>query len=291
MREQVCRSEILFVVRFQAIVLAATLALLTAEFAAAQTLPTSVPATPANASVTLPPPTPGKKATGLQSMSNMFVKRSKPGPAPAAKEKDMKPGDAAHLCIVTADELAQNGHRREAILLYERARSLDPAAPVSRYLAVLYDQEGMPQALAEYNRAIAAAPHDAKLMNDLGWYYYMRGDLTKAEKWLKAAIERAPQDDRVWVNLGMVLGEQRRYRESFNAFSRAVGPGAAHSNLGMILARHGELTQAQHELQQALSLEPELAQPRALLAYLADSRPQQREASGVQQAVYHTPVR
>lgn len=266
------------------------LVLLAGEWATAQTLPTSVPATPANASITLPPPAPGKKAAGLQSLSNMFVHRAKPGAAAPAKQKEMKPSEAAHACLVTADELAQNGHRREAILLYERARTLDPAAPVSRYLAVLYDQEGLPQALAEYNRAIAAAPRDANLMNDLGWYYYKRGDLDKAEKWLKAALQHAPQDDRVWVNLGMVLGEQRRYRESFDAFSRAVGPGAAHSNLGMILARHGQLAQAQQELRQALSMDPELEQPRAVLAYLADSQ-QPPESRAVQQAVYHSPVR
>jgi len=39
--------------------------------------------------------------------------------------------------------LAARGHRREAILLFERARGLDPRlTEVCRPLAVLYDRQG-----------------------------------------------------------------------------------------------------------------------------------------------------
>lgn len=273
-------------VRPRSLTLGIILLLAATEGTAQTPAPAPLPAGSSSASITLPPPGQGKKTSGLSSMSNLFVRRSKPVPGqPASKEKELKPAEAAHACIVTADELAQHGHRREAILLYERARNIDPTAHVSRYLAVLYDQEGLPQALTEYNRAVTAAPHDANLMNDLGYYYYQRGDLAKAEKWLQAAVERAPDHERAWVNLGMTLGELRRYRESFAAFSRVVGPGAAHSNLGMILARHGQNAQAREEFLQALSLDPDLEQPRAVLAFLEQPNPE------VQQAVYHSPSR
>jgi Flp pilus assembly protein TadD len=173
--------------------------------------------------------------------------------------------------VRTADELAQHGHRREAILLYERAQSLDPKVQVSRYLAVLYDQDNSPEALTEYNLALAANPKDADLLNDFGFYYYKRGDLTNAEQQLRAAIGQSPRHERAWVNLGMVLGEQGRYRESFEAFAKVVSPAAAHSNLGMILAKNGRQAEAQKEFRQALSLEPGLEQPRAVLAYLEDA--------------------
>ena len=55
----------------------------------------------------------------------------------------LPPAEAAKACISTADEMAKGGYRKEAILLYERARQLDPGQKhVCRYLAVLYDEEG-----------------------------------------------------------------------------------------------------------------------------------------------------
>ena len=60
-----------------------------------------------------------------------------------------------------------------------------------------------------------------------------------------------------------MLGEQGRYEESFDAFSKVVGPAAAHSNLGVILASHQHQAEADAEFKQALRLKPDLPQPRA----------------------------
>jgi Tfp pilus assembly protein PilF len=213
------------------------------------------------------------KTARLSTVGNLFTRKPAPtgNSQPPAKEKDLKPAEAARACLKTADELAQHGHRREAIMLYERAQSLDPKVQVSRFLAVLYDQENSPEAFTEFNRALAASPKDADLLNDFGYYYYKRGDLTNAEQQLRAALSHSPRHEHAWVNLGMVLGEQGRYRESFEAFSKVVSQAAAHSNLGMILAKNGHLSEAQKEFRQALALEPNLEQPRALLAYMDET--------------------
>ncbi len=220
--------------------------------------------------------TPGSepaKASRLAAVGNIFTRKppSFGSSQTPVKDKELKPAEAARACMKTADELAQHGHRREAILLYERAKGLDPKVQVSRYLAVLYDQESSPEAISEYNLAVAASPKDADLLNDFGYYYYKRGDMTNAEQQLRAAIGQSPRHERAWVNLGMVLGEQGRYRESFEAFAKVVSPAAAHSNVGMILAKNGRQIEAQQELRQSLSLEPDLEQPRAVLAYLHEA--------------------
>ena len=179
----------------------------------------------------------------------------------------MSPPESAKLCVTTAHQLAAGGHPREAILLLEKARKLDPKQPVARYLAVLYDEQRMPQALGEYQKALAAAPNDPDLLNDFGVYCYHRGDLANAEQWLRKALDHAPKHQRAWVNLGIVLGTEGRYKDSFEAFCKVLPPGEAHSNLAMLLARNGDRQRAETACREALRLEPDLPQPKALLAY------------------------
>ena len=202
--------------------------------------------------------------------SNPFVSKPQmPGEksAPAPLEAEMTPAQSAKLCVTTAHQLAAAGHRREAILLLEKARTLDPKQAVARYLAVLYDEERMPQAIGEYQKALTATPNDPDLLNDYGVYFYRRGDLAQAEQWLRRALEQAPKHQRAWVNLGIVLGSEGRYKDSFDAFCKVLPPGEAHSNLAMLLARNGDRQRAETACREALRLEPDLPQPKALLAY------------------------
>lgn len=202
--------------------------------------------------------------------SNPFASKPQmPGEnsAPGPKETEMTPTESAKLCVTTAHQLAAGGHRREAILLLEKARTLDPKQQVSRYLAVLYDEDRMPQALTEYQKALAATPNDPEVLNDFGVYFYHRGDLAQAEHWLRKALEHDAKHARAWVNLGLVLGTQGRYKDSFDAFCKVLPPGEAHSNLAMLLARNGDRQRAEAAAREALKLEPDLPQPKALLAF------------------------
>jgi len=189
----------------------------------------------------------------------------------SSKLAQMKPAEAANACLVTAQELAQGGHRREAILLYEKARQLDPKQKqVCRHLAALYDLEkNDAQALVEYQKALELAPKDPDLLNDFGYFHYERGDWANAERYLRDALLQDNRHQRAWTNLGLTFGAQGRYQEGFEAFSKAVDPAAAHSNIGMIMARHGRHADADRAFQQALSLDPHLPQAKALQTYLA----------------------
>ncbi len=187
-----------------------------------------------------------------------------------AKADQLPPKDAAKACLRVADEMIQGGYRAEAVALLERARTLDPSQQqVCRQLAVLYDSQGRDsQALAEYNHAVRLTPKDPDLLNDFGYFYYHRHDMRQAEQWFRAAVAQSPKHERAWVNLGMTLGEEGRYPESFEAFGKVVSVAAAHSNVGMIQARHGQVEQAKQELQQALALDPSIHQASAVLSYL-----------------------
>jgi Tfp pilus assembly protein PilF len=185
------------------------------------------------------------------------------------QQNELSPRQAAEACIATAEELETAGHLREAVSLYEKGRQHDPEAiDYSRRLAVLYDRLDLPvKARPEYRAAIKCSPDNADTLNDYGYFLYRQGELIEAESQLRRALELAANHERVWTNLGIVLAHQGRYGEAFEAFTRVVGPAAAHSNVGAILAKQGQVEQAQRAFRQALALNPELRQPQVFLAY------------------------
>lgn len=190
---------------------------------------------------------------------------------------------ATAACIETARKLQLQGHARESIILFERARELTPKEPtIARHLAVLYDQQGQDaRAVAEYQKAIELSPRDPDLLNDWGYFHFRRKDYVEAERIFREAISISRSHERAGVNLGLLLGEQNRYEEAFESFARVLGPAAAHSNVGVIMASHGFADRARQEFRKALAIQPDLKQSRAFLEYLdtAESETLQQASS------------
>jgi Tfp pilus assembly protein PilF len=84
--------------------------------------------------------------------------------------------------MVAAEEMQNNAHTPQAILLYEKARNYDPSLKsVSHHLAVLYDAQGdSARSLAEYNKALQSDPKNPNLLSDMGYYYYERENFVEA---------------------------------------------------------------------------------------------------------------
>ena len=187
---------------------------------------------------------------------------------------ELPPKEAARACLVTAEQMQNGGQVQQAILLYEKARKNDPSLKsIAHRLAVLYDIQGDSQrSLSEYKLAVEAEPKNADVASDLGYYYFQRNNLGDAERELRRALEIDPKHAKALNNLGMVLAAEKHFNESFQVFSRAVGPAAAHSNLGVLLAKQGRNDEARKEFHQALAIDPTLKQPQAFLAYLDGRR-------------------
>ena len=151
---------------------------------------------------------------------------------------DLKPGEGAQACVATADSLAAKGHAAEAVKLLLKARQLDPKQQVAHRLAVLYDRHG-------------------------NW--------AEAEQYLQEALHQSPENQRIQTNLALAYAKQGKYEESLTLFTSAVGPAAAHSNLGVLYAQAGRIDDAQRELQRALTIDPSLSQAEAILARLSPS--------------------
>lgn len=196
-------------------------------------------------------------------------------PLPDAPESrapaELPPGAAAKVCLAAAAEMERHGYTKEAIVEYEKARALDPkaAAGAPRRLAVLYDRLCEDnRARAEFLKAIEVAPKDADLLNDMGYFCYGRGEWAEAEGWFRKALALRPKHARAWVNLGLALAQQDRDSDSLDAFSRAVTPAEARSNLAVIQAQRGRIAESRSNLDVALTLEPQSAKIRAILASL-----------------------
>lgn len=206
--------------------------------------------------------------------------------APQAVELPAK--DSARLCIKTAQELEKAGATeeavseatKEAIGLYEKARSLDPttAKHAGRRLAVLYDRIGeSTKATTEYDALLKLTPNDADLLNDIGYSYYNRGDWANAETFLLKATQIDANHKRAWMNLGLTFAQRFKWEESFHAFCKAVRPADAHCNVAFALASQGRTEEAKVEYRKALALDPSLKVAQGALAMLEDPKPRSKE--------------
>ncbi len=200
-----------------------------------------------------------------------------PEPTPVAQE--LPPDKAAEVSLLAARDLEKLGNEADAIAQYEKASQLNPKlTQVSRRLAVLYDRQGdFSRAVAEYRLALQQSPKDADLLNDLGYCHYQHGDWAEAEKWLRQAVTLQPDNRRAWGNLGLVLGRQERYQESYAAFARVVSPAEARANIGILQAQQGQKDQARTSLREALSMSPDMRLAQEVLARV-EGRPSDAEA-------------
>jgi Tfp pilus assembly protein PilF len=191
------------------------------------------------------------------------------GDRPAPEAGMLPAAESARACQEVAAALAKQGHHDQAVGQLLKAREFDHACDVSPALARLYARLGDDRAArAEFDLALKAHPKDADLLNDLGYFHYQRGNWAEAETCLRAAVVASPTLARAWVNLGLTLGQQKRYPDSLEAFERAVKPAEARCNLAFVLLSQGSRDRARELYNDALRLDPGLALARQALARL-----------------------
>ena len=110
---------------------------------------------------------------------------------------------------------------------------------------------------AYYEEALRRDPFDIRCNNAMGLLLYRRGKFAQAELYFRLAIQRLtqrnpnPYDGEAFYNLGLALKMQGRYREAFDAFSKAVWNAAWQDAAYFQLAR---LACLQADYPQALDL-------------------------------------
>jgi len=156
----------------------------------------------------------------------------------------------------------------EALAALRRSQELWPDYPEA-YLArgdVYADMGDAEAACGQYRRALEVKPHYAEAWSALGALYRRQGSAAEAELCLRRALQVTDLAD-AHLNLGLLLLEQRRYREAEQAF-RNVLVSEAHSvtawhGLGRALLAQGRVAEATRCYRTALN-ERAYARPRRL---------------------------
>jgi Flp pilus assembly protein TadD len=114
----------------------------------------------------------------------------------------------------------------------------DPANPDWRLISargtVLAKQGIYRDAIAFYQRALALAPEEPSILNNLALAHAMLGEPDKAEPLLKRAAAGGNHNARVSQNLALVLGLQGKYEEARLAAARDMPADNAAANVDYV---------------------------------------------------------
>ncbi len=111
----------------------------------------------------------------------------------------------------------------------------DPTSPDWRTISargtVLAKQGQYRDAIPHFERALALAPNQASILNNLALAKAMDGDAANAEQMLRKASDLGDRDARINQNLALVLGLQGKYDESKVVGGKTLPADSADSNV------------------------------------------------------------
>lgn len=148
------------------------------------------------------------------------------------------------------------------------------------------EQRNLPAAMRELTRAAELDPGNPEIDMTLGLAYQARGDLGKAEEYLRSAIRKDPDYAAARNNLGNVLGLQGKSEEAIREYEKAVAnvlyptPEYGYYNMGREHARLKNLSKAEAMYQRAIALRPSFAEAYRGLAMVQSEKGQWKEAAG-----------
>jgi Tfp pilus assembly protein PilF len=193
---------------------------------------------------------------------------------PTARADELAPRDQLRLCLDTGREMDRAENDEGALEQYEHVLQLDPSNYAAmRRLCVIYDRQAKWDKAEEFYKKVAKAnPNDAEVWCDWGYSFYLRaGDKNwaEAEAKLRHALQLHAQHARAHVNLGMVLGQLKRYPEAFAAFRAAqLSEAEAHCDMAFVYWSQGQMEQAKQECRVARDMDTSCLKARDMLAAL-----------------------
>lgn len=172
---------------------------------------------------------------------------------------------------VTANDLERDGKFEQARLIYQDLHQKHPKNPdyLHRLAVVNTQLKRYGEAANYYERAQVASPRNVRLLADMGYFFYIRGDLSHAEQTLKEAQRLKPNDQRVINNLALVKASQGKMQETEELLKGLGDEARALESLAYIYAVRGQSSLAESKYREALAINPELASAQKGLAELA----------------------
>ena len=155
----------------------------------------------------------------------------------------------------------------EAKVIYERLiRDFPKRYEPHHRLAMVPDrQKRHREAQTHLAEAQRLAPEKTEIFNDLGYSFYLQGQLNKAESAIAKAVQAQPTNPRFRNNLGLVLGQQGRMEEAHQQFRQAGSEADAQYNMAFILASRNDMEGAKRCFRAALLVDPTYEKARKTL--------------------------
>jgi protein O-mannosyl-transferase len=162
--------------------------------------------------------------------------------------------------------LAAQGRMEEAGEHFRAGVAIDPGDPAGHFNLAVYDQiEGRVQrAIESYNAVLRRSP-DAKLeretLTNLAIAYQQAGSDSQAEATYTAAVHIDPNNQKTWLEMGLVEQRLGKYSEAADAFSQsaALAPSAVdYLLLEKALQRCGRVAEAEAAHQKAQQITSDL---------------------------------
>lgn len=130
-----------------------------------------------------------------------------PQPQKALEEWLALQPEDADVRVLLAEYLVGAGRKPQAIAEYERALASNPANVVAlNNLAMIYQQDGDARALQMAERAYAAAPGSAAVQDTYGWVLIENGRLDEGLSHLRDAAQSMEDSPEVQYHLAVALG-------------------------------------------------------------------------------------
>ena len=147
------------------------------------------------------------------------------------------------------------------------------------------EQRNLPAAMRELTKASKLDPENPEIDMTLGLAYQKRGDLEKAEEYLRSAVRKKPDYAEAHNNLGNLLGLQGKSEEAIREYEKAVAnvlyptPEYGYYNMGREYARLKDLPRADGMYQRAIALNPSFAEAYRGLAMVQSEKGEWKEAA------------
>lgn len=119
--------------------------------------------------------------------------------------------DSAEAAYVTGRQLHRQGRLNEAAIAYEDALALDASHMETKngMAALIAGRGDLDRAIVLLSSLAESHPDAPHILANLGYAYYLKGDVAAASHALDQAIKIAPDDENSWGKLAAVLDQHR----------------------------------------------------------------------------------
>jgi tetratricopeptide (TPR) repeat protein len=202
---------------------------------------------------------PAKASAADEEQPLSVARKSTPAkPVARSKAKHGQEDESAAMALLRGMNHERNGEWDKARLVYEEIRQKQPdnMDAVHRLGIVADAQRRHVEAEQLFLLALERNPRNAALLADLGYCYFLQGQLTKAESALQKAITLEPSNQRFHNNMGLVVGHLGRHEEALDQFRQAGSEADAQYNLAFVYAAQERPLEAKACFQAALRTDP-----------------------------------